>query len=88
MATPQEKRDNFARLFPPAVEKLLDRLRVVGQKSVKGNYDWDQPLVHDAWLEIGTIFCQTAAKFGVEIELLVDGEQVEYAERKSKRSKS
>ena len=88
MATPQEKRSNFSRLFPPAVEKLLDRLRVVGQKSVKRNYDWDQPLVHDAWLEIGTIFCQTAAKFGVEMELLVDGEQVEYAERKSKRSKS
>lgn len=86
MATPQEKKSNFSRLFPPAVEKLLDRLRVVGQKSVKGNYDWDQPLVHDAWLEIGIIFCQTAAKFGVEFELLVDGEQVEYTKRKSTRS--
>lgn len=88
--TPEEKlqfrRANFARLFPPAVEKLLDRLRVVGQKSVKRNYSWDQSLVHDAWLEIGTIFCQTAAQFGVEIELLVDGEQVEYATRKSTRS--
>lgn len=86
MATPQEKKSNFSRLFPPAVEKLLDRLRVVGQKSVKGNYDWDQSLVHDTWLEIGVIFCHTAAKFGVEFELLVDGEQVEYAKRKTTRS--
>lgn len=29
MADINTKKANFARLFPPAVEKLLDRLRVV-----------------------------------------------------------
>ena len=85
MATPQEKRSNFSRLFPPAVEKLLDRLRVVKQKSVKGNYAWDQALVHDAWVQIAIIFGQTAEAFGVKFEVIVDGEEVQFADRKSKK---
>lgn len=85
MADEQTKRDNFSRLFPPAVEKLIDRLRVVKQKSVKGNYAWDQDLVHDAWVEIAKIFALTAASFGVKFEVMVDGTEVDYAEPKSKR---
>ncbi len=81
------KRENFQRLFPPAVEKLIDRLRVVKQKSVKGNYEWDQALVHDAWVQIGIIFCQTAEAFGVKFELIVDGDEVQYAKPKRRKSK-
>ena len=81
----QVKRENFSRLFPPAVEKLLDRLRVVKQKSAKGNYSWDEALVHDAWVEIAKIFRETAAAFGVEFEVLVNGTEVEYTKAKSKR---
>ena len=83
--TDNEKRANFQRLFPPAVEKLLDRLRVVKQKSAKGNYSWDQALVHDAWVQIARIFAQTADSFGVKFEVMVDGTEVDYAEQKSKR---
>lgn len=82
--TDNEKKANFSRLFPPAVEKLLDRLRVVKQKSVKGNYAWDQALVHDSWVQIAKIFAQTADSFGVKFEVLVDGVEVDYAESKSK----
>ena len=83
--TENAKKANFQRLFPPAVEKLLDRLRVVKQKSVKGNYAWDQALVHDTWVQIARIFAQTADSFGVKFEVLVDGTEVDYAEPKSKR---
>ena len=87
MATEQEKRANFSRLFPPAVEKLIDRLRVVKQKSVKGNYAWDQDTVHDAWVQIARIFAQTAKAYGVTFEVLVDGTEVDYAEPKKRRTK-
>ena len=87
MATEQEKRANFARLFPPAVEKLIDRLRVVKQKSVKGNYAWDQDTVHDAWVQIARIFAQTADAYGVTFEVLVDGTEVDYAEPKRRTKK-
>ena len=87
MATESEKRAAFSRLFPPAVEKLIDRLRVVKQKSVKGSYAWDQGLVHDAWVQVGIIFCETAAQFGVEFELIVDGDEVQYTKPKSRRTK-
>ena len=85
MADQATKRANFSRLFPPAVEKLLDRLRVVKQKSVKGNYDWDQALVHDAWVQIAVIFAETAAAFGVEFCVMVDGDEVQYSKPKSRR---
>ena len=84
--TDSDKKANFQRLFPPAVEKLIDRLRVVRQKSAKGNYAWDQALVHDAWIQIARIFAQTAESFGVKFEVLVDGVEVDYAEPKSKSS--
>jgi len=87
MATEQEKRANFSRLFPPAVEKLIDRLRVVKQKSVKGNYAWDQDTVHDAWVQIARIFAQTADAYGVQFEVLVDGDSVEWAEPKRRTKK-
>lgn len=81
----QLRRANFARLFPPAVEKLLDRLRVVKQKSVKGNYVWDQDLVHDTWVQIAIVFAETAAAFGVKFEVLVDGDEVQWAKPKRKK---
>jgi hypothetical protein len=83
----QVRRSNFSRLFPPAIEKLLDRLRVVKQKSVKSNYEWDQALVHDAFVQVARVFAQTAEAFGVKFEVLVDGTEVEYTERKSKPKK-
>jgi len=86
--TPEERdqlrRDNFSRLFPPAVEKLIDRLRVVKQKSVKGNYAWDQDLVHDTWVEIAKAFADCADAFGVTFEVLVDGDGVDYVKPKRK----
>ena len=88
MATEQTKRENFSRLFPPAVEKLVDRLRVVKQKSVKGNYAWDQDLVHDTWVEIAKVFALTAAAFGVKFEVIVDGTEVDYIEPKTTRRTS
>ena len=83
----QARRANFSRLFPPAVEKLVDRLRVVKQKSVKGNYAWDQDTVHDAWVQIARIFGETADAFGVEFEVLVDGDSVEWAKPKRRAKK-
>lgn len=85
MADINTKKANFARLFPPAVEKLLDRLRVVKQKSVKGNYAWDQDLVHDTWVQIAIVFAETAAAFGVEFEVLVDGDEVQWAKPRRKK---
>ena len=85
MATEQEKRANFSRLFPQQVDKLLDRLKHLRSKSNKYSYAWDQALVHDTFVQIARIFALTAKEFGVEFEVLVDGDSVEWV--KPKRSK-
>jgi hypothetical protein len=88
--TDNEKRANFQRLFPEAVEKLLHRLEIVKKKSAKGSYSWDQDLVHDTWVQIARAFAETADAFGVRFEVLVDGTEVDFVEPKStkKRNKS
>ena len=83
----EQKRDRFSKLFPNRVEKLLSSLKILGNCSSKSNYEWSQDLVHDAWVQIGIIFCQTAEAFGVKFELMVDGEEVQYAQPKRKRKK-
>ena len=60
-------------------------MRVVRQKSVKGNYAWDQDLVHDTWVQIAIAFAETAAAFGVKFEVLVDGDEVQWAKPKRKK---
>ena len=85
MADEATKRANFSRLFPPAVERLIDRLRILEQKSVKSGYAWDQGLVHDTWVEIAKAFIGCAKAFGVTFEVLVDGDGVEYVKPKRKR---
>ena len=82
------KRENFARLFPPAVDKLTDRLRVVKQKSAKGNYSWDQDLIHDTWVQIARAFAETADAFGVQFEVLVDGTEVDFVKPKSTKQRN
>ena len=87
MATPEREAGQLRRPCSPAVEKLVDRLRVVKQKSAKGNYDWDQDLVHDTWVEIAKCFAETADAFGVTFEVLVDGDGVEFVQPKRRKSK-
>lgn len=84
----QTKRENFSRLFPPQVEQLVKRLEVLGKKSNKHGYMWDQNLVHDAWVQIAIIFARTAESFGVKFEVLVDGTEVDYAKPKSTTKRS
>ena len=85
MANEEKKRADFARLFPQQIEKLLDRLKHLRNKSNKHNYSWDQALVHDTFVQVARVFALTAKDFGVTFEVLVDGEEVDYAEPKRKK---
>ena len=85
MANEEKKRADFARLFPQQIEKLLDRLKHLKAKSNKSNYSWDQALVHDTFVQLARVFALTAESFGVEFEVLVDGDSVEWAEPKRRQ---
>ena len=85
---PEEtKLQKFSRLYPKRVEALMNQLRLVSNLSSSG-YEWKQDLVHDTWVQIGIHFCQVAKSFGVKFELIVDGDEVQWAKPKSKRRKA
>jgi len=70
-----KKREQFARIFPPRVDKLIDSLRILSHCS-KSHCAWDQDLVTRTWIEIGRHFAITAKMFGVSFEIQVDGKDI------------
>ena len=80
-----ESRERFGRMFPARVETLTKTLRLIGNCSNKQNYEWDDKLVYDAWLEIAQEFTNCAKKYDIDFDVLVNGTEVRYADRKSKR---
>ena len=80
-----EKRDRFSRLYPDRVKRLIKGLEVLGNCSNKHNYEWNDKLVYDTWLEIAQEFTDCAKKYDIDFEVLVNGTEVRYADRKTKR---
>lgn len=76
--TTHEKRDRFARMFPPRVEKLIDTLRLLQNCTSKKDYEWTDDTVKRAWIEIAERFQETAKAYGLELEISLDGDQVQY----------
>ena len=68
-----EKRDRFARIFPPRVEKLVKSLDVLCNCSSKSSYDWTPDLVKRAWLEIAKALATAAKSFDLDLNITLDG---------------
>ena len=71
-----EKKQRFARIFPPRVEKLVKQLDVLANCSNKGSYEFDANLLKRCWIEIAKQLQTTAKCFGVEMIVMVDGKNV------------
>ena len=71
-----EKRDRFARIFPPRVEKLVKSLEVLTNCSSKSSYDWTPDLVQRAWLEIAKTLSTAAKSFGLDLEIRLNGQDI------------
>lgn len=71
-----EKRDRFARIFPPRVEKLVKSLDVLVNCSSKSSYDWTPDLVQRAWLEIAKSLSTAAKSFGLDLEIRLNGTNI------------
>ena len=73
-----EKRDRFARMFPPRVEKLTDTLRLLENCTAKSNYEWNEDLVKRSWIEIAKKLRDTAKAYDMELTVMLDGDEVQY----------
>ena len=82
-----ENKDRFGRMFPVRVKALVDTLRKIGNCSNKRKYEWDKGLVYDTWLEVAQHFTDCAKKYDIDFEVLVNGTEVRYTDRKTKRKR-
>ena len=73
-----EKRDRFARIFPPRAEKLVDQFRLLENCTSKSNYEWTEDTVKRAWVEIAKALRQTAKAYDLDLEISLDGDEVQY----------
>lgn len=72
----EEKRDRFARMFPPRAEKLIDQMRLLQNCTSKSNYEWTPDTVKRAWIEIAKALQDTAAAYDLNLEILLDGDEI------------
>lgn len=72
----EEKRDRFARMFPPRVEKLVDQLRLLENCTAKSNYEWTPDLVKRAWIEIGLKLQETCEAYDMNLTIALDGQDI------------
>ena len=73
-----EKRDRFARMFPPRAEKLVDQFRLLENCTSKSNYEWTEDTVKRAWVEIAKQLRQTAKAYDLDLEITLNGDEVQY----------
>lgn len=73
-----EKRDRFARMFPPRVEKLVHTMGLLENCTSKSNYEWTEDTVKRAWIEIAKKLQETAAAYDLDLDISLDGDQVQY----------
>ena len=73
-----EKRDRFARIFPPRAEKLVDQFRLLENCTSKSNYEWTEDTVKRAWVEIAKQLRQTAKAYDLDLEITLNGDEVQY----------
>ena len=71
-----ERRDRFARIFPPRVEKLVKSLEVLTNCSSKSSYDWTPDLVQRAWIEIAKTLSTAAKSFDLDLEIRLNGKDI------------
>ena len=82
-----EKRDRFARIFPPRVEKLVKSLEVLTNCSNKSSYDWTPDLVKRAWIEIAKTLAVAAKSFDLDLVIELDGVDIRDINTKKKLKK-
>lgn len=73
-----EKRDRFARMFPPRAEKLIDQFRLLQNCTSKSNYEWTEDTVKRAWIEIAKALQETAAAYDLELDISLNGDEVQF----------
>ena len=74
----EEKRDRFARMFPPRVEKLVDQMRLLENCTSKSNYEWTEDTVKRAWVEIAKRLQDTAKAYDMDLTVMLNGDEVEF----------
>lgn len=79
-----EKKERFARMFPPRVEKLVKQLDVLANCSNKSSYEFDTDLVQRCWIEIAKQLQTTAKCFGLDFIIMVNGKNVREIDTSSK----
>ena len=75
-----EKRDRFARMFPPRAEKLVDQFRLLENCTSKSNYEWTPDTVQRAWVEIAKALRQTAKAYDLDLEITLNGDEIQYVD--------
>ena len=79
-----EKRERFANVFPPRVEKLCHQFKLLRNCTTKSNYEWTSDTVKRAWIEICLSLQDTCSAYDMDLQISLDGKSlIDYDTSKS-----
>lgn len=67
-----EKKSRFARVAVPRIEKVIDQFRMLGNCSVKSQYEWDQLKLKKIFIHILVAVQDCAVKFDIDVHFTID----------------
>ena len=76
VAREREKTEAFARVFPFRLKTLKETMRKMQNCSNKSNYAWPEDKVKRAFVGLAIYFVETAKKFGLDLDITINGETV------------
>ncbi len=65
-------------MFPPRAQKLVDQFRLLENCTSRSNYEWTEDTVKRAWIEIAKALQVTAAAYDLELEISLNGDEVQF----------
>ena len=75
--TVTKKRQAWCRLVPKRVDAVRDKLRVLGNCSNKGNYNWNPDTAKNLFALLFLEFISTAKLYGIRVTAEIDGTNVD-----------
>ena len=78
--TLNQNEQRFLKMFPPRMKQLDNQIRLVQNCSRKDGYEWGfTDTVPDFFIVIFTKLIRCAEKFGLDVDVVINGQDVEDA---------
>ena len=73
----KERKDRFARMFPPRVEKAIKQFQLISNCSNPSDYAYKDTTVAKVWVHLLLAMKAAAKEFGLDVEFTINNKRLD-----------